>query len=79
MKAQCFMKQIKQILQWMGKTIKKKEEKKKIKRKKKEERKKENAGNPETTSKTNRVHQTRREMDTTMEWSSMVTLLDLVH
>ena len=40
MKAQSFMKQIKQILQWMGKTIKKKEEKKKIKRKKKEERKK---------------------------------------
>ena len=41
-----------------------------IKRKKKEERKKENAGNPETTSKTNRVHQTRREMDTKMEWNS---------
>ena len=39
MKAQCFMKQIKQIPQWMGKTIKKKEGKKKIKRKKKEERK----------------------------------------
>ena len=36
----------------------------------KERRKKGNTGNPETMSKTKRVHQTRREMDTKMEWSS---------
>ena len=69
MKAQCFMKQIKQILQWMGKTIKKKEEKKKIKRKKKIERK-EKLEIQKLPEKTNRFHHTRREKDTKMEWSS---------
>ncbi len=62
-------KTIKQILQWMGKTIKKKEEKKKIKRKKKIERK-EKLEIQKLPEKTNRFHQTRREKDTKMEWSS---------
>ena len=40
MKAQCFMKKMKDILQWIGKTIKTKEERKRQKKKKKEKRKK---------------------------------------
>ena len=40
MKAQCFMKKINKILEWMGKTIKEKEVKKKQRKEKKEKRRK---------------------------------------